>query len=425
MLFPKVPAKILAFFLAVLVPFLSSAFGVTGFTANTWAETTKIFQKTGGFMSGVCHPEPDYDAILGANIGWIREDIPFPFDENGELSPYYLWVKNEMAEYAAKGIRVLAITPYPYTYLENGLDIRRAEDVPRIQAVARFYVNDLKGIVGAIQVCNEMGVDRFTKPLTMKEAAKFIGVQLQAMYPIRGDVLIGYNFGGPGLIKLPFRMTRYNAFTDFVGLDLYFGSFENVIKTINAYPAVMRLYHIVTRKPVLLTEFGYIGCGEPKSDEEKRAILEQYGVHSEKEAAADVDAFIARLPETLRKDIEISCAGMTDAEKAKALFKGEFANHIYRELPKGFGLLGYPHTSAGQAKFYADLIPRLRSMPFCIGAFIYMWDDAEYCYVCGQPDCPVETGWGIIDGQGQPKDAYYAVREAFAKESVLYRAKLS
>ncbi len=419
MLFPDVPAKILSFFLAILMPLLSSVFGVTGFTALTDAETALIFQKTDGFMAGICHPDPDYKTIRDANIGWVREDLPFPFDENGEISRSYIQHKNQCIEYASNGFRVLAITPYPYAYLEHGLDIRKAEDIPRIQDVARFYVNDLKDVVSAFQITNEMGVDRFTKPLTIAEAAKFIGVQMQAMYPIRGDILIGYNYGGPGLWKLPFRMLRYNAFCDYVGLDLYFGSFENIIKTIGAYPAVMRLYHMLARKPILLTEFGYIGYGEPKTKAEKQAILEQYGVHSEEEAAKDIDAFIARLPDPLRKDIEKSCAGMSGKEKVKAIFKGEYANHIYCELPDGFGLIGYPHSPQGQAKFYADLIPQLRSMRFCIGAFIYMWHDSECCYVCGQADCPVETGWGLLDGQGQPKEAYYAVRDAFAREPLI------
>lgn len=412
---PKVPAKILAVILVIMVPFLSTVFGVTGITALTGAETTVIFGKTGGFMTGVCHPKPDYQSILDANIGWIREDLPFPFDENGELTRSYLYRKEQIREYAKKGIRVLAVTPYPNDFLEHGLDIRKEEDIRRIQEVARFFVNDLKGIVGAFQVTNEMGVDRFTKPFTMKEAAKFIGVQLQAMYPIRGNILVGYNFGGPGLYKLPFKMLRYNAFCDYVGLDLYFGCFDNVIKTIGMFPAIMRAFHLVTRKPILLTEFGYIGYGEPKTDAEKQAILEKYGVHSEAEAAEDINAFIANLPESLRKDIEKSCAGMSDDEKVKALFKGEYANHIYCELPKGFELIGYAHTPEGQAKFYSDLIPRLRRLPFCVGAFIYMWHDSQACYVCGQADCPVETGWGLIDGQGQPKPAYYAVQEAFAK----------
>ena len=37
----------------------------------------------------------------------------------------------------------------------------RDEDIPGIQKVARFLLKDLRGIAGAVQITNEMGVDRF------------------------------------------------------------------------------------------------------------------------------------------------------------------------------------------------------------------------------------------------------------------------
>jgi len=42
-----------------------------------------------------------------------------------------------------------------------------------------------------------MGIPHFTLPLTMREAARFIGVNLEAMYPHRDGILIGYNSPGP------------------------------------------------------------------------------------------------------------------------------------------------------------------------------------------------------------------------------------
>ena len=45
--------------------------------------------------------------------------------------------------------------------------------------------------------------------------------------------------------------------------------------------------------------------------------------------------------------------------------------------------------------------------------FVYCWGDSDSCYVCGQADCPVETGWGLVDGKGNPKPSYYAVKEAY------------
>jgi hypothetical protein len=37
------------------------------------------------------------------------------------------------------------------------------------------------------------------------------------------------------------------------------------------------------------------------------------------------------------------------------------------------------------------------------------------CYVCGQADCPTETRWGLVDSNGDPKPAFYAVQAAYGK----------
>ena len=39
----------------------------------------EVLKKTGGFMKGCCHTNQDYDLLEGANIGWTRKDIPFPY----------------------------------------------------------------------------------------------------------------------------------------------------------------------------------------------------------------------------------------------------------------------------------------------------------------------------------------------------------
>lgn len=412
MQFPLWMSKIVGFILAALTPWLSGTLSL--FTYNTDKEPASVMERTDGFIAGICHTEEDYDLIKGANLEWLREDIPYPYDDEGNLSESYVNWKAEMQRYVDHGIKIMAITPYPYKYIDHGLDIRREEDVKAIQDIAVFLMEDLRDIVSGFQVTNEMGVDRFTKPLNMDEAAFFIGKQLEVMYPIRGDIIVGYNLGGDGLISLPFKMREYHPYCDYVGVDLYLGSFENIVKNIDVHTLILKFIRIITKKPIIMSEFGYIGYGEPKSKAEKKEILQGYGFDSEEAVRADVDTFISRLPERLKNEFDEMYADLSSDEKADLLFKGEYANHIYKELSEGTGLYGYPHTPEGQANFYAYLIPELRKFSWCIGAFIYMWDDSDMCYVCGQPDCPVETGWGIVDGQGNPKPAYYAVRDAFA-----------
>lgn len=403
--------KIIGLILAVLTPFLS--FIVIDPTVPFDKEIEVVEEKVGGYMKGVCHAEPQYDLLKEANIGWIRDDIPFAFNKDGSLSQSYINWKAETKAYADNGLKVMAITPYPEDFIEYGLDPRVPENKEAIQDIARFYLNDLKDIVGAFQITNEMGIDRFTLPLTLEEAAYFIGIQLEAMYPDRGDIIIGYNLGGLSVLQLPGLMKEYHQYCDYVGLDMYLGCFEPVLKNPNQYITILNFVRRVTGKPIIMCEFGYIGLGEPKTKEEKQAILEGYGFSSEKEARENIDEFIANLPPDLADEFD-KYADETPEFRAAQMFDGEYSNHLYRELPEGYGLYGFPHTPEGQADFYSYIIPKIRDLDYVVGSFIYCWEDSGDCYVCGQTDCPVETKWGLVDGEGNPKPSYYAVKEAFA-----------
>ena len=410
-MFMTILMKIVGFLLAVITP-LASLIVATPF--SSFDKNVEIAEeKVGGFMKGVCHADPQYDLLNEAGIEWFRDDIPFPFDENGKISKSYKNWKKECKEYAENGVRIFGITPYPDDYMEYGLDPRSPEDREEIQEIARFFVEDLKGIVGAFQVTNEMGIDRFTLPLTLDEAAEFIGMQLEAMYPIRGDVLLGYNLGGLSILQLPFKMMKYHKYCDYVGLDMYLGCFENVLKNADQYITILNFVRRVTMKPVILCEFGYIGYGEPKTNEEKTAILEGYGFSSETDAIANIDDFIDELPEDMKEEIIEDYSDRTPEERADLIFNGEYSNHLYCELAEGIGLYGFEHTPEGQADFYEYIIPRIMEVDYVIGMFVYCWGDSDSCYVCGQSDCPVETGWGLVDGKGNPKPSYYAVKEAY------------
>lgn len=403
--------KIIGLLLTIITPLASLI--VVDPTVPFDKEIGIVEEKVGGYMKGVCHAEPQYDLLKGANIGWIRDDIPFAFNKDGSLSQSYINWRAETKAYADNGLKVMAITPYPEDFIEYGLDPRDPANKEAIQDIARFYLNDLKDIVGAFQITNEMGIDRFTLPLTLEEAADFIGMQLEAMYPDRGDIIIGYNLGGLAILQLPGLMKEYHKYCDYVGLDMYLGCFEPVLKNPNQYITILNFVRRITGKPIIMCEFGYIGLGEQKTKAEKQAILEGYGFSSEKEARENIDEFIANLPPDLADEFD-KYADETPEYRASQMFDGEYSNHLYRELPEGFGLYGFPHTPEGQADFFSYVIPKVRNLDYVVGSFIYCWEDSGDCYVCGQTDCPVETKWGLIDGEGNPKPSYYAVKEAFA-----------
>ncbi len=378
-------------------------------------EVDALKEKVGEFIKGVCHPNENYEQIAEANIEWVRFDISdMPYDENGELTQGYLAFKERAKGYADNGFKVMAVTPYPEDFINAGLDPRDEANKEKIQEIARFYATDLQGIVSAFQITNEMGIEHFTLPLTYEEATYFMGIQCEAMNEVKGDIIVGYNLAGTTLFEICRLMTPYHEYCDYVALDLYLGCFENMFKDIWVYDALLRYIWSYTGKPVILNEFGYMGYGDVKTDEQKNEILQSYGYANEEEARKDIMGLINNLPEDFKEHM-LSLEYANDQELADKLFDTELASHLYRELQGGYQLTNYRHTPEDQAKFFTDTINRLYNLDFLCGAIVYCYTDSDACYICGQSDCPVETGWGLVDLNGEPKPAYYAVQEAFAE----------
>ncbi|MDR1532317.1 MAG: hypothetical protein LBS62_09060 [Clostridiales bacterium] len=380
------------------------------FKVKITAEVSAAKEKVGGFIKGVCHANTDYEQIKGAGIEWNRCDIPFPFDYAGNLRDDYIRFKEKLKEYADNGIKIMAVTPYPDAFIEYGVDPRLPENEGRLKEIAIFLVQDLQGLAGALQISNELGVPRFVLPLTTEEAIRFMAVQLEAIYPVRGDVLVGYNSAGPQA-DIHKMMKPYLKYCDYVGIDVYIGCFTSFGNYLWVYDMMLDYLWSFTGKPVILCEFGYIGDGAPKTPEEKRAALARYGASSEAEARRNIKDFVKRLPSSIQNQVTENASG----DWGNFLFNSDFKDHFYAELPAKNVIPAYPHTPEGQAAFYRDILPRLMNKPYLLGAFIYCYGDSPRCYVCGQSDCPIETRWGLTAMDGREKPAYFAVRDAWAE----------
>ena len=396
--------------IAPSIVYVPGALASYPFKAKTSQEVKDVTARAGGFLKGICHPTDNYEQIKGAGIEWNRADIPFPFDEAGNLRQSYIDWKARMRRFADNGIKIMAVTPYPKTYIEYGVDPRLPENEARVAEIARFFIEDLEGLIGAVQVSNELGIARFALPLTMEERVRFLGVNLEAMYPIRGDVIIGYNTAGPQ-VDQHLLMKPYLQFCDYVGIDIYVGCFFGMANWLFLFDLMLDFVWSYTGKPVILAEFGYISGGAPKTEADKRAILEQYGASSEAEARANIEDFVARLPERLRNQVYKNASG----DWGDYLFVSDMKLHLYQEMPANVVIKGYPHTPDGQAKFYSYMLPHLAKKKFLVGAFVYCWQDSEACYVCGQGECPIETRWGLVSLDEKEKPAYYAVQDVWGK----------
>jgi hypothetical protein len=73
------------------------------------------------------------------------------------------------------------------------------------------------------------------------------------------------------------------------------------------------------------------------------------------------------------------------------------------------------HSPSEQTEFVQVILKLFAEHPHAAGGFFYNWGDDVLCYHCGQPDCPTECGWGLVDKHGHPKPAYHAFQAAVQK----------
>lgn len=410
--------------------------GIGSYAKSVDSSSAQQIKERKGFMKGICHVDTSLKAdwAIGANIHWDRLDVSMVAGYDSltkKVTPgaNYLSQKQNWQSLVSKGLTIMGVTPYPDSFTDLGFSVTDGSGDEAIKAIAQFYLEDLKDVVKVWQISNELQLTQFAKGLDFAEASRFQGIQLEAMFNkraelgLKDDILLGYNVAGGDFIPYNEKIKTYREkYCDYVGLDLYMGCFENLMHSTWFNEMFLRSLYNSTHLPIIEAEFGYMGGGKAKSTAEKNAFLtEKYGYSDEATARKDVMnlIYLPQFPTDLRNEIAVfakvdSVSQLTQPTAEKALFDTELANHFYQVLQAGYYLSEYPHTREGQAKFFKDIIPSIRSLPFVIGAFCYDIQDSTECYLCGQADCPVETSWGLVDANGEYKPSWYAVKEAFA-----------
>jgi len=408
---------------------------LTSYLKPTPQSVNVVKSKTNGIIHGVCHPKNDYEGLKECGVDWVRFDLTCPaLDKNGDPTPGYLAFKADAQSYVDEGINVMCVTPYPCEYVYyseyggdaatktvSSVDPRTKEGLEYVAKEAKFIVQDLQGVCNAIQITNEMTVDRFRTPLTLEESAKYISVQLEAMNEVKGNTIVGYNLNDFTMYQLFKMVGDANKYCDYLGIDLYLGCFESTFHDLIWYDIILRGFYQQSGLPMLVNEFGYIGAGQTKTQAEKVAFLQTFGYNSEDEAKENIrDLFNNPLfSSDIRTRINTDYPGATDEQLVDLIFNPNNSNgyrqHFYEEISEGFQLNAYPHTPEGQANFYRDAIQKhFMKMPFLCGSFAYCWKEPNECYICGSSKCPIETGWGFVKDDGTHKPSFDALKESYA-----------
>ncbi len=337
-----------------------------------------------GFMNGVCtHEAVPLDMLKAAGIEWVREGVGYPFMDRrgGELSPGYVKVRESIRSYAAAGIKVMAsaLQPgsalrepgpdgnlvfkwhsrYPEWYGELGSEkFQRA-----FEETAAWLAGDLKGLVQAWQVGNEMDWVQFAGPLNPKQACDLILAGARGIKSADRGALVGHNMAGcdKAYFFFGYLFSKENRpLMDYCGIDGYYGTWGPGGP--EDWADRIKELHDLTGAPVILNEWGFASAGGIMSEEERKSGLS-------------------------------TC-----------------------QLKKWAHSWGPGHTPAGQADFVKRAFAAFAlRRDVLLGQFYFRWADQENCWQCGQPDCPAETAWGLVDREGKPKPSYAAYREGARK----------
>jgi len=403
---------------------------------DTNGDVDDFIEEAGGYIYGICQPENDYlDKIVDTGFNYVRTDIPCPFDRNGKIRSSYLEFRNECLAYKAKGLKVLAVTPYPKDLIadmginltsENINDegvfddfLETTEEV--IDYIYRdFYNNNLADI---FQITNEMGLIVFSDPLSNDQCIQYIGVQLEKINEIKQEIhadnriQVGYNLAD--LLEssryINSGLSPYYQYCDYVAIDLYTGNQGQA--TPKDYSKKVRELYSLTGKPIIITEFGFWSAGGRKTADQKNEILAYYGYNTEAEAIAAGMTFVNKLPNAFRKTLEQNYPDQ-QANWASLVFS-KYSAHFYGET-SAETLNDIPHTPDGQAEYFRQVMTELKTVDCLAGLIVYCCEDKETCFNCGHSWCPYETKYGIfnysaVDGGAAPKPAVAELKELIAR----------
>jgi arabinogalactan endo-1,4-beta-galactosidase len=324
-------------------------------------------------------------------VKYVRLGLGFPFADEKcvAISERFLRGLKIIEEYAAEGFKALGTTfgPGSSRYDPQTKQTRWMSAFPDWAGThndARYYeilehacevlAQKTRGMVDIWQIANEPDIDIFRGELNDEQIDRFLVTSALAVKKASPESRTGINIGfitddARRMIKSIYQMPK-SPF-DYLGIDGYFGSWQKGgPQDWNAY---IDESHQLSGKPVIINEWGYSSLQSgPITDDPERKKTYNQGV----------------------------C-------RAKAW------NNVWKDA----------HSPEEQAEFMRDCIRIFADHPHCIGNFIFRWNDTATCWQCGQPECPAETAWGIVDVNNRPKPAYHALKEEIhrlfaAKEAV-------
>ncbi|MFP4104987.1 MAG: hypothetical protein ACLFVU_02760 [Phycisphaerae bacterium] len=322
------------------------------------------------------YSDADVNLMKQAGITHLRQGFGYPWAKTagGEPAERYVNARAAAVGRREQGFELMGITPLfghgvrepvgpggklelvwkpstPAWMGEYGSD----EFIENYEMVCRFLAEQTRGVVDLWQIANELDLNLFAGPLKPAGACELILAAARGLKAGNPDCTVGHNCAGTEMAYFFCGRLFADADTplDYCGIDGYYGTWDSGGP--NSWAGRIAELYELTGKPVLINEWGYSSAG---------------GVMTQDEAASEP------WPCELKK---------------------------WR-----FGWDG-GHTPQVQAEFVRQAFAAFRQhREKLMGLFFYRWEDQAKCWQCGQPDCPAETAWGLVDRNNRPKPAWQA-----------------
>ncbi|RPJ51942.1 MAG: hypothetical protein EHM21_01475, partial [Chloroflexi bacterium] len=317
-----------------------------------------------------------------AGIRWVRTGFSFPFADRigGALTDNYLRDKEHARQWIERGFRLIGSTPGLGIGLnepdetgkkrltwKNGLPdwVGQAGSeayYSRYAEACAFLAQDLRGMVPVWQIGNELDVAQFAGPLNLEQACELVLRSAVALKSSDHSLKVGTNAAGAPYSYYQFARLYHDPRIrlDYCGIDQYYGSWQDGGPEL--WGSRIAEIYAITETPVFVNEWGFSSAGEPMTPEEFRAVR-----------------FSGAAPCTYQRWLYTWSSGHTWENQAEYI---RLAFDCFKE--------------------HQDKL---------IGICFYRWEDQETCWQCGSPTCPMETAWGLVDPQNNPKPAYAAFKE--------------
>jgi hypothetical protein len=317
----------------------------------------------------------DQERMQEAGLNWLRSEIDNLDQEQffrGDKQPeQYYSLQKKIRGLREAGFQIMGITPNPRNMIPDAGPPGSQKYFDNYRRLCSFLGHEFKGLIDYWQVGNELDIPIFRDTLSLEESVLFLKAGLRGLKEAGQKLQVGVNItlfpSKPGEVDgntdlhegVFIAKSIYHdpaVEIDYAGFDSYPGTWrEGGAESWNEY---LDTFHELVRKPIIIQEFGYASAGEMMTAKESR-----------------------------------DGASPCEARKWRFAWKGA-------------------HTPEIQADFIAETYRILAKKPFVIGATYYCWKDHETCWQCGNPDCPAETAWGLVDRGNNLKPSYHSLKSS-------------